>query len=111
AHRDLLQIGFIVDEIGQWANHQPAKSKFGDLCKDNIEPATDRTKSSGRDAQCELYFAAICMKAGLKPVFNEPDIVCSYQSVSIGIAVKRIKSIESIENRFRGAAKQVFRSG
>lgn len=111
AHRDLLQMHFMVDQIGHWAHDDRIRPKFRVLCKDSVKPSEDRQQSKGRDAQCELYFAAICQKAGLEPVFKEPDIICSHNADQIGIAVKRIKSLERLEDRIRDAADQVCGSG
>lgn len=110
AHRDLLQLQFIKDQIGHWAGNGQIRPKFKALCKDSVQPSHDRQQSKGRDAQCELYFAAICWKAGLSPEFAEPDIICSYNSDRIGIAVKRVKSMGSLEKRIRGAADQIYQA-
>jgi len=111
ASRDLLQLEFILENIGTWISDSSAKSKFYDLRKDNVEPAVDQKRDSkGRDAQCELYFATVCHKSGLSPKFAEPDIVCNFKEDHLGLAVKRIKSLSSLENRIRDAANQVYRS-
>jgi len=87
------------------------------LVGDKVLPQDDPDQSPGRDAQCELFVAALCLKAGLKPVFNEsPDVRCEMHNQIFGVAVKRIKAQPErfdrrFEQRMRQAARQIANSG
>jgi hypothetical protein len=74
-------------------------------------PQDNPTRSAGRDEQCELFVAAICAKAGLRPTFDEPDIRCHFRDETIAVAVKRIKSLEAFEKHIKKAASQIDRTG
>lgn len=75
---------------------------------DSVLPQQDRENSPGRDAQFELYLAAICQNAGLLPVdYEEPDVTCTVEGTKFGIAAKRLKRLSQIKNRIRKAADQI----
>lgn len=74
-------------------------------------PQECSSKTTGRDAQTELYVAAICAKAKLQPDFVEPDLMLQFDEEAIGIAVKRTKSEGQIEEHIRKGAKQIAKAG
>lgn len=82
------------------------------LLQDSVLPEAGKAHSPGRDAQVELFVAAICRGAGLLDVVHgEPDMRCSFQGKPFGIAVKRIKSQKRFVDRVHEGAKQVAKAG
>lgn len=79
--------------------------------QDSPLPQEDLDASAGRDAQAELYIAAVCQKAGLSPTFDEPDVRCTLDGSAFGIAVKRVKSESQLEKHIRKAARQIEGTG
>ena len=75
-------------------------------------PNEDRSHSKGRDAQFELFVAAVCQNAGLHPVAREePDVTCHIEGIKFGIAAKRIKSVTNLKKHVRKAAQQIEGAG
>ena len=108
AERDMQVLGFVFDN----ALGQPADSEFVRLAKnaikDSLLPQDDRSLSKGRDAQFELFIAAVCQAAGMRPVVREePDVTCLVNSTKFGIAAKRIKNIANLEARINKGAQQI----
>ena len=65
----------------------------------------------GRDAQFELFIAAVCNNAGLTDILcEEPDVTCTLGGTKYGIAAKRIKSLTTIEKRVKEGANQIERA-
>ncbi len=110
--RDLQHIGFALSVLKE----HPDTLQFRDLIKrlilDSELPQDDLINSDGRDAQLELYLAAICQNAGMLPVnVEEPDVTCFIDEVKFGIAAKRIKSRKQARSHIRKATEQIQRSG
>ena len=108
AERDLQVLGFVFEQ----AEAHPTDVEFQRLVKkalkDSLLPHEDRSQSKGRDAQFELFVAAICQKAGMHPVSREePDVTCHVGDIKFGIAAKRIKNVTSLEKHVRKAAHQI----
>jgi hypothetical protein len=104
----MQQLGFIFDHI----QIQPDNPKFQKLVKelvlDGALPQNDLEHSPGRDAQFELYLAAVCQNAGMVPVdYSEPDVRCVAQELSFMIEGKRIKNESNIRQRIKKAAEQI----
>lgn len=82
------------------------------LTDDSILPQLDRQNSDGRNTQFHLFVAALCHAAGLGQVtYDEPDVVCEIDGISLGIAAKRIKSARQAEKHIRKAFDQIERTG
>ena len=109
--RDLQQLGFVFEQLD--APRLPAdfRERLRKVVGDVALPQDDLTLSHGRDAQCELYCAAILAKASLNPTFEEPDLRCTFEGTTFGVAVKRIKSYKSLRKRIGEAASQVCNAG
>jgi len=110
AHRDFAYQSFVFDVVPD-----PPPSGFIErlrfLGKDPVF-SKDAKSSKGRDAQTELFVAAVCWNAGLFPVeFAEPDVCCTFEGSGFTLAVKRLKSIARLEDRVREGADQIYRSG
>lgn len=81
-------------------------SIFGTI--DSLLPNEDRGESKGRNAQFELFIAAVCQNAGLHPVRREePDVTCHIEGMKFGIAAKRVKNVDNLRKHIRKAAEQV----
>jgi hypothetical protein len=112
AMKDLVELGFIFDQLNGAGN----KDQFRKICKlmlmDSALPQNDRINSQGRDSQFELYLAAICQKAGMRPVdYEEPDVTCHVDGEKFCIAAKRIKTDTQARGRINKAARQIKKAG
>lgn len=112
AERDLQVLGFVFEQ----ADMHPTDTEFQRLMKnalkDSLLPQEDRGQSKGRDAQFEVFVAAICQNAGMLPLSREePDVTCHAGTIKFGIAAKRIKNVTSIEKHVRKAADQIKIAG
>lgn len=108
AERDLQVLGFVFEQ----AEAHPTDVEFQRLVKkalkDSLLPNEDRSQSKGRDAQFELFVAAICQKAGMHPVSREePDVTCHVGDIKFGIAAKRFKNVTNLGKHVRKAADQI----
>ncbi len=73
----------------------------------------DRTQPArGKSLQLELFVAAMCHRAGLRPVkLGAPDVQCTLRERLFGIAVKRALSPNDVPELLRDASKQVHATG
>jgi hypothetical protein len=110
AERDLQMLGFASDQLASESLPSNFRTRLKLLLKDTALPQDGSANTAGRDVQCELYVAAICMKAGTSPTFDEPDVCCTVDGLGFGIAVKRIKSPGMFKERIREAVKQIERA-
>jgi hypothetical protein len=111
AMRDFQQLGFIFDQLAARQLPPDFRTRLRNLVADVALPQENLTDSKGRDAQCELYVAAICVKAGLTPTFEEPDLRCDLNGQTYGLAIKRIKNYRRFQERIKDAASQIERAG
>jgi len=112
AERDLQVLAFVFDTPAGHQNDTEFKRLVKHALKDSVLPQRDRTQSRGRDAQFELFVAAICQSAGLLPVAREePDVTCTVDGVKFGIAAKRLKNVGNLEKRVRKSATQIENAG
>lgn len=111
ALRDLQMLNFAREQLASVPVTSQFRQRLITVLRDTALPQEDVRNSPGRDVQCELYVAAVCMKAGMSPIFDEPDVRCSCDGNTYGIAVKRCKSYHKFERRIRGAVEQVQRAG
>ena len=108
--RDLNQLAFIFDVMPQ-AELCNLVEKFRLVLNDPVMPQ-DAVRSTGRETQSELYTAAICWNAELLPVtIEEPDVQCSCDGTTFGLAVKRLKkNVDRLQDRIKEAAEQIERA-
>ena len=112
ASREFTLLAFIFDNLNAHPEDSELKRKVKVAMKDSLLPQSDKSLSRGRDAQFELFVYAICLSANLTPVaFEEPDVTCVIESIKCGIAAKRIKSENMLEDRIKDASKQIERAG
>ena len=106
--RDMVQIGFALHQL-EADRDNPAFLKIIErILDDSVLSKDDRTESKGRNAQFELYLAAVCQKAKLLPVgYDEPDVTCYVDGTPFCIAAKRIKNKKQVGKRIKKAARQI----
>lgn len=111
AERDMQQLGFIFDQKGADRDNPTFMKLAADLMMDPALPQDNLERSPGRDAQFELYLAAICRNAGLLPVQHaEPDVSRVANNIVFSIAAKRIKSAKRVKDHVEKAADQIEKS-
>lgn len=112
AVQDSMILGFVLDQLGT-----PMKpSEYWDLLQrsiaDPLSPEDRPERTPGRDAQTELFVAAMLKKAGMQPCFKEPDIHCCVQDGrEIAIAIKRPKNPFSVRDNLLRARSQIDDAG
>jgi hypothetical protein len=108
--RDLVELGFILEQLGHYAGSPKVRGIIKNLLYDKPLPQNDReTNSRGRDTHWELYLAAICQSAGMTPIgFAGNDVTCTVDGTLFGIEAKRIKSENSAKKRIKKAIDQLI---
>lgn len=108
AERDLQLLGFVFDQSNAHDDHSSFQSLVKRMLIDSVLPQGNLVQSKGRDAQFELFVAAICQSAGLVPIdYEEPDVTCTISGIKFGIAAKRVKNVSNLRNRVKKAAQQI----
>lgn len=109
--RDLVELGFIFEQLGDHASSRKFRAIIKRLLEDKPLPQDDRTNSRGRDAHWELYLAAICQSGEMTPVgFDGNDVTCTVDGTPLGIEAKRIKSENSAKERIKKAIDQLIKA-
>ena len=108
AERDMPLLGFVFDQSTAHRDRSAFQGLVKRMLDDCVLPQDSRAQSKGRDAQFELFIAAVCQSAGLVPVdYEEPDVTCTVEGVKFGIAAKRVKNVSNLKARVRKAAQQI----
>ena len=70
-------------------------------------------RGTHRDTQFELFLAAMLRLPGLSVTRGEPDLRLIYGKEDVGVAVKRIRSlnVDQVQKRAREGAEQIEREG
>lgn len=110
---DMYQLRLIVSQLDSQIENPEFKRRAKLMLKDATMPQDCGQNTPGRDTQFELYLAAVCLAAGLDSVTLEepPDITCSADGLKFGIAAKRLKTLNNLEEHIKKGADQVRRSG
>jgi hypothetical protein len=112
AERDMQVLGLIFDQLAAQCSDSEFPRLVKTALKDSLLPQNDRAQSKGRDAQFELFVAAVCQSAGMLPVAREePDVTCTVEGIKFGIAAKRVKNLANLEEHVRKAADQIHKAG
>ncbi len=112
AERDLQVLAFVFEQADIHSTDDEFQRLVVKALKDSPLPQEDRNNSKGRDAQFELFVAAICQNAGMLPIFREePDVICHAGDIKFAIAAKRIKNVARLEQHVRKAAGQIKETG
>ena len=109
--RDNYQLRLIVDTMDAHRESKAFKDATHLLRKDLALPQDELKDTPGRNYQFQLYVAALCTNAGLATRHQEPDVTCDVDGATFGIAAKRLKTIDSLEDNVKEAADQVFNAG
>jgi hypothetical protein len=109
AARDFQHLQFVLEQLVPLSLGNEFTSRLRKIVGDRPLPQDHVDRTFGRDAQCECYVAAISAKALFRPIFAEPDITCTVDTIPWGIAVKRIKRQARFEERVKEAIDQVQR--
>lgn len=108
AERDFQILVFAFDQAKAHSTDAEFKRLVKNALKDSLLQHEDRAQSKGRDAQFELFVAAICQSAKMLPMSREePDVTCHVGDIKFGIAAKRIKKDTRLEEHVRKAAGQI----
>jgi hypothetical protein len=67
--------------------------------------------TTARNYQYQLYIGSFFEKRGVPVLYQEPDLEILFNNQRIGMAVKRVSSIDKITSRIREAEKQIEKSG
>lgn len=110
AGRDLQQLAFVFDCLPDEVLTQ-FKPELKKIRRDQPLPQFHNGDSWGRDNQFHLYAAAIAHNAGCTVRSAEPDVICCLPGGDeFGIAAKRVKKTEALEDRIRKGSDQIVRS-
>ena len=111
AYRDATLFEFILATLPMEARSTLA-STIKVALKDAVAPNASSQNTKGRDAQVELFVAAACTHAGLGAVrlIDPPDVRCEFEGKFFGLAVKRVKSADTLIDNIADGAEQVHRS-
>jgi len=108
AERDMQLLGFVFDQANANGDNGDFQTLVKRVLDDSVFPQDDRGQSKGRDFQFELFVAAVCQSAGLTPVnYAEPDVTCTVDGRTIGIAAKRLKNVSNLDKRVKKASQQI----
>lgn len=109
--RDMYQLRLIVDTMDAHRESHEFRVATNFLRKDLTLPQGEHKDTPGRNFQFQLYVAALCTNAGLPTRHEEPDVTCDVEDTMFGIAAKRLKTIEALEENVTDAANQVRQAG
>jgi len=104
---EIRELALILRELPRDPEVQGWRDKVAAILGGNVFSSADRTDSSSRDTQFELYLAAAFRTAGFEVALEEPDVTFPMEGHTIGIAAKRLKSEKKLEQRIREASKQI----
>lgn len=108
AIRDFKVLEFVFEQADAHSTDVKFQHLMKIALKDSVLPQKDRDQSKGRDAQFELFVAAICQNAGMLPISREePDVTCHVGDIKFAIAAKRVKNIDRLKERVCKAADQI----
>ncbi|MEO0515459.1 MAG: hypothetical protein AAF086_09235 [Planctomycetota bacterium] len=105
--RDLLLLDFILHNLPRDVSHSELTMRLNRMLKDPIDPILNKNDTPGRNLEHEMYIAAVCQAAGLKPRFAEPDVIATHIGQDIGFAAKRMRNWRQFEKHCRKASKQI----
>jgi hypothetical protein len=103
---DVLQIMAVINTHSE-IRTLPKKFKAALF---NDEFISKSGKSPGRDSLFEYYVGARFKAAGCKTADEEPDLMCTFQGIKFGVAVKRF-NLEKMESHLRKARDQIRNTG
>jgi len=111
ALRDFRQLEFFFEQIANNEQQSNYASILNQIAKDSVLPQDDKQESRGRNTQAEAFIFAVCRKAGMNPLFEEPDVTCQLEDRKYGVSIKRIKNLSKIKTRLSKGMQQIHTSG
>lgn len=110
AYRDVSEYWYVIEVFGDQLLESPLKGVFVRSLDDAVLPAHSGQETAGRDAQFELFVAAIATRAGLiaEPTIDGgADWILRSPVKTWALEAKRLKSRSKVRTRIRKAAKQI----
>jgi hypothetical protein len=110
ARRFAWETFLITAALERYGNAQDSPftpERFRLMFRDDID------ENRSKDAQFELYVGAELVLTGLSVTHGEPDLRFAYGQETVGLAAKRITSLQdrTLEDRIREAERQIKRCG
>lgn len=112
--KDLQEYWFIVQILGERLLDAPFLDRFAVSLADPVHPADSAGDTPGRDAQFELFLAAIASRAGLGVDRSRQagaDWILTAPTARWSLEAKRVKKMNRVGDRVRKAARQIVTSG
>ena len=109
AFLDLFQLAHVVERLGD-SDDEEFLGKLKLVMSDPEDPQA-KADTPGRNAQSELFLAAVLAARGVHVTFEEPDLVAHIDGLYFGLAVKRPKSLKSLRPNLEKAIRQLRREG
>ena len=110
---EVNELWFIVLLLGPLCDDARFAESFKLMAGDALQPENPRARSPGRDAQWELFCAAIAKRAGFE--LERPSSGAEYilwsGNTRASIECKRLHSHKKLERRMRDAASQLNSTG
>jgi len=111
AIRDMRLMEFCLDRLCGAVDEVALRKKLGTAIGDPVSPTEiPKRSAAGRNAQAELFVAAICQAAAMTPRFVEPDLVVCVGDADHAIAVKRPCTGPALAKRIQEGIEQIRRS-
>src|SRR5205823_4783503 len=107
---EIAELRLILDYLQRDPEVAGWKAKAHLAMKGSARPAEEKLNSGAWDSQFELFFAALCRRAGFVVALEEPDIVLRGGQGLIGLAAKRPHSLANFDKLIRRADEQIARS-
>ena len=111
--KDIQEYWFIIEILGEQLLETPFIEQFTLSLQDPSLPRDSKDSTPGRDAQFELFIAAIASRTGLSVErlgAGKADWVITAPGRSWSLETKRIKSLDRMEKHIRKAGKQIMAS-
>lgn len=106
----IVDIGMMWAVVSEYrGRHKLPKNLRSAFFRDPVQMVAG-APSRGRDTLAEFYAGARFKAAGCEISWEEPDVVCTFESLKFGLAVKRFKVGEgNLEEHIRKARNQIER--
>jgi hypothetical protein len=111
--KDVQEYWFIIEILKEKLVESPFFDRFARSLLDSTHPMDSGASSPGRDAQFELFLAAIAARAGVavgQLGDAGADWILSASARRWSLEAKRIKSFDKMERHLKKAANQIVRS-
>ena len=107
AHLEVSQLAVILEASDRLGPREAYDERVRDLISGHSHPSNEGKHTPARNAQFELYMAALFARAGIPSQLAEPDVVFELGNATLGLAAKRVKSRSAFRERLRDGLRQV----